>query len=62
MGLRKIEAWGIIRPTGHILIDDSWGDEDAAWHVALGWPTNEEIEWAKTSGWRAVRVTVMIEE
>lgn len=52
--------WAIIWPTGRILADSTFSSEGHAWQVALGWPDNQEIELAKSLGYKAVQITVEI--
>ena len=51
-------GWAVDRP-GLRLYVQFGGDEDEAWTVALGWPSEDEIEYAKAHGARAfpVRIT-----
>ena len=53
-------AWGVIRPDGSVLVDSRFKDVDSAWQIALGWPDDEEIEEAKTKGYRAEFMTVVV--
>lgn len=58
---RKItQAWAIIKPNGDILLDSNFADEAQAWQVALGWPSDDEIEIAKKEGYRAVFAAVVV--
>ena len=53
-------GWAVYRP-GHRLYVQFGGDEDEAWTVALGWPSEDEIEYAKVNGARAFPVRIMEE-
>jgi hypothetical protein len=56
---KTLRAWAIIDPEGHIHVDSTLETEERAWEVALGWPSQEEIEGRKKEGWKAVIVTVI---
>ena len=53
------QSWCVIRPDGSVLVDSHFKNEANAWQVALGWPDDEEIEEAKTKGYRAAVVTII---
>lgn len=58
---RKItQAWAIIKPNGDILLDSSFANEAHAWQIALGWPSDQEIDEAKKNGYRAVFAAVVV--
>jgi hypothetical protein len=50
------ESWAIFYPSGEVIADTTFKDENHAWQIALGWPNAEEIEQAKRNGFRAARV------
>jgi hypothetical protein len=52
--------WAIVWPDGKLLADSTFKDEDHAWQIALGWPSEEEILAAKAAGYKAVQVEVQI--
>jgi hypothetical protein len=52
--------WAIIRPDGRVMADSDFKDEAHAWRVALGWPDDKEIAFAKRNGYRAERVEVRV--
>lgn len=58
--LLPIEAWAFIRPDGSFLVDSSFEDEKQVWMVGLGWPSLDEIESFKKSGYRVERLKVYI--
>jgi hypothetical protein len=53
-----IKAWGIVFPDNFIMVDSNFTTEARAWRIALGWPSEEEIERAKRNGHRAVLLTI----
>jgi hypothetical protein len=52
--------WAIVWPDGRVLADSTFKDEAHAWMIALGWPDNQEIELAKSQGYKAVQITIQI--
>lgn len=62
MKKEPIEAWAILFPDNHILVDSNFVTEEMAWRVALGWPDNYEIERAKKNGHRAMRLKIDVNE
>lgn len=58
----KIETWAIVFPNNRVVADCDFMDEAHAWTVALGWPSDEEIEDAKRKGYRAMLLTIDLDE
>lgn len=46
-------AWAVEDPEGRVLADSTFRDEAHAWQVALGWPSQDEIDHAKKRGYKA---------
>jgi len=51
------KGWAVIRPGGPRFVQEG-GDEADAWMVALGWPSDAEIAYAKAHGARAFPVEI----
>jgi len=59
--IRKItQAWAIIKPNGDIVLDSSFKNEKMAWEIVLGYPTEDEIDAAKKSGYKSVFAAVVV--
>ena len=58
-----VEGWAVQRAKrfgGEVIVDCHPSTNEARiWQVALGWPTEAEIEWEKREGGRAFRCRVM---
>jgi hypothetical protein len=52
------ERLAIVRPEGGLYVHDDAHDAEAAWRVALGWPSAEEIADAQRRGARLIRVRI----
>lgn len=52
------EVWAVKAPDDTIIADSSFKTERRAWEVVLGWPDEEEIEFEKKRGYRAMRVRI----
>jgi hypothetical protein len=50
-------GWAVERP-GRELFVEQGGDEEGAWRIALGWPSDDEIAYAKAHGCRAFPVEI----
>lgn len=57
-----MKVWAVIWPDGSVLADSTFRNEAHAWRVALGWPDEKEIEIAKSKGYKARRVKIVVEE
>ena len=44
------KVWCYYGAGGRILADSSFKGEDHVWSIALGWPSEKEVEWAKQNG------------
>lgn len=49
----------VLGAPGAILADTKFESEEEAWQVALGWPSADEIAYAKKMGVKVVRVTIL---
>lgn len=57
----KLNCWVMIDPDGRVLIDTrDFQSEADVWQIVLGWPHQDEIEYAKQNGWRVFRAEVQI--
>jgi hypothetical protein len=55
-----LTGWALRRTDGSMVVQlGSDIDEAAIWKIGLGWPTDEEIAWAKQHGARAYRCRVL---
>lgn len=50
--------WAIVSPAGAVHADTDFRDENHAWQIVLGWPTEQEITDAKEDGYRAIEIPV----
>lgn len=53
-------SWAAVWPDGTVLVDNRFLNEADTWKIALGWPTEQEIEEAKKRGMRVCKVTVVV--
>lgn len=51
-------GWAVERPGRSELYVQQGGDEAEAWRVALGWPDDDEIAYAKAHGARAFPIEI----
>lgn len=56
---QKMEPWAVMSPRG-IEYVGLCADETHAWHIALGWPSDEEITQLKKQGWWASDATLTL--
>lgn len=56
---QKMKPWAVMSPHG-IEYVGLCTDETHAWHIALGWPPDEEIAQLKKQGWWASDTAVTI--
>lgn len=52
-------AWAVEKPDGAIIAETDFKTEERAWEVCLGWPSKEDIDYAKRHGYKAYRVTLV---
>lgn len=52
-----MKPWVIVSPSGLYYIG-MHQEELGVWQIALGWPSNTEIEERKRQGWYAAQATV----
>lgn len=60
--IRRLHVWGAISPKGEVNMDSQFKNEDDVWMAVLGLPTPEEIQTAKSEGWEARQMLVIIED
>lgn len=53
----QMDTWVVCGPRGLYWIG-LCRDEQQAWTIALGWPTDEDVEAHKKHGWYAAKATV----
>jgi hypothetical protein len=55
-----LTGWALRREDGSVVVSIGHDvDEAKIWRVGLGWPTEEEIDWAKQHGARAYRCRLL---
>jgi hypothetical protein len=52
-----MNTWVIVGPSGLYYVG-LHANESSAWSIALGWPSSEEVESRKKSGWYAAKAEI----
>ena len=55
-----MKVWAMLFANGRVLADSDFKSAADVWRVALGWPSNEEIEAAKKRGDMVTQLIVRV--
>lgn len=55
--MNDLDTWVIVGPKG-LAYAGLHVDEDHAWEIYLGWPSQDEVKARKAQGWYAAKATI----